>query len=147
MYREQQLILKDYHSVVLSPLISGHYVLTGYINGKKGRFILDTGASNTCVDVELADYFSLSPEVTDEKGTGAGNNDIDLMLANDVRIRLGNRYFYDRHIALLDMSHINNALVKFDIEKVHGVIGADILHFAQSIIHYGMNRLYLHKPF
>ena len=50
---------KGYSKIPL--IISGtnHLEINASINGITGRFILDTGASNTCVGVDKANYFKL----------------------------------------------------------------------------------------
>lgn len=38
----------------------GHYVFTGYINNKRVKFLLDTGATSVAIPEHLADYLELS---------------------------------------------------------------------------------------
>ena len=36
-----------------------HYALTGLLNGRMSRFIVDTGASNTCIGLDRAADFGM----------------------------------------------------------------------------------------
>ena len=63
---------KGYTSVPLEFTLTKHFVLQAKINGVEGRFILDTGASNTCVGVEWITYFNLQAEASEIKAAGAG---------------------------------------------------------------------------
>ena len=66
---------KGYTSVPLEFTLTKHFVLQAKINGVEGRFILDTGASNTCVGVEWITYFNLQAEASEIKAAGAGASD------------------------------------------------------------------------
>ena len=47
---EKILKEKKYIKIPLKRIATNHLELKAKINGVKGRFILDTGASNSCVD-------------------------------------------------------------------------------------------------
>jgi hypothetical protein len=50
-------------------------------------------------------------------------------------------------LILIDLSHINNALIKQNAKSIQGIIGADILHKGKAIIYYNKKYLYLlNKP-
>ncbi len=101
---------KKYHSIPLKRTRSGHFKLSAKINGVKGRFILDTGASNTCIGLDKADKFFIEPEETDTKASGAGALHIDTMTAPDVKINIQKWRYDGLHLVLLDLSHVNAAL-------------------------------------
>ena len=63
----QLLRSKGYTRVRLQSLSTNHYVLVATLNGVKGRFILDSGASNTCVSTELTAHFHLNAKPSEEK--------------------------------------------------------------------------------
>lgn len=48
------LFAKDYIRVKLKLTKTNHFEIKATINGVKGLFILDTGASNSCVGFEAA---------------------------------------------------------------------------------------------
>ena len=65
---------KGYVSVSLESIDTLHFILYARVNGKSGRFILDTGASNTCIGENWADYFELIAERSEIRATGAGTD-------------------------------------------------------------------------
>ena len=58
--------LKDsgYVSIKLNFLKTKHYSLEADINGINGRFILDTGASNSCICSSLENKFNIISKET-----------------------------------------------------------------------------------
>ena len=48
---------KKYIKIKLKKIVTNHLELKAEINGVKGRFILDTGASNSCVGLDLIEHF------------------------------------------------------------------------------------------
>ena len=53
---------KNYTRVNLVLTETNHFEVTAKINGIRGRFILDTGASNTCVGFNKIECFKLMPK-------------------------------------------------------------------------------------
>lgn len=136
---------KKYLSIPLKRTRSNHFKLTAKINGVKGRFILDTGASNTCIGIDKADKFLIEPEETDTKASGAGALDIETMAASDVSIKIQKWRYDNLHLVLLDLSHVNAALELHLMKPVDGIIGADILDKGNAVIDYKYKVLYLKK--
>ena len=65
------LLEQDYIRVKLKLTKTNHFEIKATINGVKGLFILDTGASNSCVGFEAAEKFDLK-KVKDSKILAAG---------------------------------------------------------------------------
>lgn len=139
------LVKRDYHSIKLKKTITNHFELKAKINGVKGRFILDTGASNTCVDFNLAEHFKLTVEDSDTKAAGAGASEMLTKQALDVKIKIGKWRYHNLHLVLLDLTHVNTALVDHLAEPIEGIIGADILKQGKAIIDYDKKYLYIKK--
>jgi len=136
---------KSYHSIALKKTKTNHFVVKAKINGVKGRFILDTGASNTCISLALVDHFKLDAEESETKAAGAGAIDMETKQAFDVKIKIGKWKYHALHLVLLDLTHVNTALVNHHAKPVEGIIGADILEHAEAIIDYKKRHLYLKK--
>ena len=49
-----------YKSVKLKLLKTNHYLLKACINGVEGKFILDSGASSSCICLSLENKFKIS---------------------------------------------------------------------------------------
>ncbi|WP_394336879.1 retropepsin-like aspartic protease [Aureibaculum marinum] len=139
------LINKNYISVKLKKIATNHFEIKAKINGKKGRFILDTGASNSCVGFDEIEKFKLKTEVSEHKAAGAGPEEIDTQISKKNNIKIGDFKIKKVPLVLIDLSHINNALTKQDAKPVNGIIGADVLDEGNAIIDYKKRKLYLCK--
>lgn len=145
MALKKHLEKQGYHSVKLKKTKTNHFELKAEINGKKGRFIIDTGASNSCVGLEEAELFDLVTEESDHKATGAGNAEIDTQISQGNKLSIDGFKLKKVNLVLLDLSHINGALVKQKAKSVNGILGADVLERGKAIIDYNKKRLYLSK--
>ena len=65
-----------------------HLVLKATINGVKGSFILDTGASNSCVGFESIELFQLKAGKSKTKASGAGASGMFTQLAKNNTLQL-----------------------------------------------------------
>ena len=139
----QFLRSRGYTRVRLLTLPTNHYVVIATLNGTLGRFILDTGASTTCVSTELATHFHLNPKPSEEKASSASANELDTEVAHHNELVIGSWSSKRRSVVLFDMQAVNHALQKLDIETVDGIIGADILQSVNAIIDYKNDWLYL----
>lgn len=139
----QLLRSKGYTRVRLQSLSTNHYVLVATLNGVKGRFILDTGASNTCVSTELTAHFHLNAKPSEEKASSASANELDTEVAHHNTLKIGSWSSQRRSVVLFDLQAVNHSLQKLDIEKVDGIIGADILKSSKGVIDYLNDWLYL----
>lgn len=133
---------KGYQQIVLTTIPSGHHLLSAKLNGKKGIFILDTGASTTCIDESKIDKFKIKSKKTDHKATGAGTSDIDIKLSKKNTLNISGWKIKKLPVVVMNLSHVNDALSMFDIE-VDGIIGSDVLHQGKGIIEYEKDRLFL----
>ena len=139
----QFLRSRGYTRVRLLTLPTNHYVVIATLNGTLGRFILDTGASTTCVSTELATHFHLNPKPSEEKASSASANELDTEVAHHNELVIGSWSSKRRSVVLFDMQAVNHALQRHDIEAVDGIIGADILQSVNAIIDYKNDWLYL----
>lgn len=134
---------KGYHCIKLKRTATNHFEIKAKINGKKGRFILDTGASNSCVGFNEIKKFNLITEASEHKAAGAGEGEIDTQISKKNKIKIGDYTLKKVHLILLNLTHINNALTKQDATPVNGIIGADILEKGKAVIDYKKKKLYL----
>ena len=140
------LFAKDYIRVKLKLTKTNHFEIKATINGVKGLFILDTGASNSCVGFEAAQKFELK-KVKDSKilAAGAGATNMATQVSKNNTIKLGRLKIYKSALVLFDLSHVNTALINHNAQPVDGIIGADILKKVKGIIDYEKKYLYLKK--
>lgn len=136
---------KKYIKIKLKKIVTNHLELKAEINGIKGRFILDTGASNSCVGLDLIDYFNLISEESEIKAAGAGATDMETKKSVNNTLQIGKWKTYNSNLVLFDLTHVNTALTQHNAEEVHGIIGADILESGKAFIDYDKKVLYLKK--
>jgi hypothetical protein len=132
-----------FHRVPLKRLVTGHYKLDASINGVRGSFILDTGASNSCIGFDSMAFFSLDSEDSDVKAAGAGAINMKTKLTRKNSLSINSKRFPPIDIVLFDLSHVNDALEQAHADPVHGIIGADFLKSSRAVIDYGRNCMYL----
>lgn len=122
-----------------------HLLVSARINGVKGDFILDTGASNSCVGFESIFLFNLLPEESATKASGAGATGMHTQIAPNTELLLGRWKCNTIELVIFDLSHVNEALLAHKSKPVHGIIGADVLLKGKAIIDYYNHYLYLIK--
>lgn len=137
------LLDKGYIKVKLKLTKTNHFEIKATINDVKGLFILDTGASNSCVGFEGIETFKLKAKDSEIKAAGAGATDMLTQISRKNKLKIG-RWKKDRvALILFNLSHVNTALLSYNSKPVDGIIGADILKKAKAIIDYDKNYVYL----
>ena len=137
------LFAKGYTRSKLHLTKSNHFAIYAKINGQSGRFILDTGASNSCVGSDTIDLFKLVIEDSDIKAVGAGSSDMETQFSKHNRIVIGRWKQEKAPLILFNLMHVNTALASQNTKIVQGIIGADILKKGNAIIDYEKKYLYL----
>ncbi|MCI4442722.1 MAG: clan AA aspartic protease [Lentimicrobium sp.] len=122
-----------------------HLLIKAKINGVKGNFILDTGASSSCVSFESIELFLLEAKKSKTRASGAGATGMFTQIAVGNKLQLGSWKHSDFELVIFDLSHVNEALIQHKSKPVHGIIGADILMKGKGIIDYYNHCLYLMK--
>ena len=136
---------KKYIKIKLKKIVTNHLELKAKINGTKGSFILDTGASNSCVSLDLIEYFNLISEESEVKAAGAGATDMETQKSENNILQIGKWKTNKCNLVLFDLTHVNTALTQHNAKEVHGIIGADILENGKAFIDYNKKVLYLKK--
>lgn len=132
-----------YTAVPLKLTATDHLEIKVKINGVKGVFILDTGASNTCVGFDKLDYFELTSKASEIKAAGAGAIDMETHISSKNKIQIGKWINKKLKIVLFDLTHVNQALEAHNVPQVDGIIGADVLKRTKAIIDYDSKKVYL----
>lgn len=134
---------KNYIKVPLILTATNHFEITAKLNEITGRFILDTGASNTCVGFDKIDFFRITPKASKIKAAGAGATDMETLIATKNKIEILDWKKNKLKLVLFDLKHVNDALVSHNALPVDGIIGADVLKKAKAIIDYDKRCVYL----
>jgi predicted aspartyl protease len=136
---------ENYKKIKFKVTKTQHLLLKASINGVKGDFILDTGASSSCVGFESVGLFQLKAKKSKTKASGAGATGMRTQIAIDNHLLLGKWNCIDFEVVIFDLSHVNEALIQHKSKPVHGIIGADILMKGKGIIDYYNHCVYLMK--
>ncbi|WP_179334270.1 retropepsin-like aspartic protease family protein [Winogradskyella costae] len=137
------LLNKGYSKVKLKFTKTNHFEIKASINGVKGRFILDTGASNSCVGFEAIDRFKLNVKDSEIKAVGAGASDMLTQISTSNAIKVGKWRKNRVALILFNLSHVNNGLINHNADPVDGILGADVLKKGKAVIDYEKKYLYL----
>lgn len=136
---------ENYKKIKFKVSKTQHLLIKAKINGVKGNFILDTGASSSCVGFESIELFQLEAKKSKTQASGAGANGMLTQIAVRNKLQLGNWKHRDFDLVIFDLSHVNEALIQHKAKPVDGIIGADILMKGKGIIDYYNHCLYLMK--
>ncbi len=120
-----------------------HLLIKAKINGVKGNFILDTGASNSCVGFESVALFTLDAKKSKTKASGAGATGMLTQISSNNKLKLKKWKNSSFDLVIFDLSHVNEALQFHKAKPVHGIIGADVLMKGKGIVDYFNHCLYL----
>ncbi|MFN4762295.1 retropepsin-like aspartic protease [Gillisia sp. Q332] len=134
---------KGYQRIKLKFTETQHFELAAKINKIEGNFILDTGASSSCVGFEAIAHFKLLAEDSEVRAAGAGATNMLTQIAQQNKIEITGWKTSKIDLVLFDLTHVNQALVNHKAKKVHGIIGADILKKGKAVIDYKNRALYL----
>ncbi|GAA3779020.1 hypothetical protein GCM10022271_09110 [Corallibacter vietnamensis] len=137
------LLEKGYTKIKLHLTKTNHFEIKASINGVKGLFILDTGASSSCVGFEAINTFKLKAKDSEIKAAGAGAIDMLTQISKKNQLRIGKWKKDKVALILFNLTHVNTALTNHNSKPVDGIIGADILKKGKGVIDYEKKYLYL----
>ena len=115
---------------------TNHIIINATINEVKGNFIIDTGASNSCIDLIKSKKFNLKFEKSSELASSATNKISETYFSKTNTLKIGGCKKNDFDLVLFDMTFINNSLKEKSIKEVDGIIGGDILNRFNACIDY-----------
>jgi len=144
MEKLQEILKKEkYKKIKFKVTKTQHLLIKAKINGIKGNFILDTGASNSCIGFESITIFQVEAQDSITKASGAGATGMLTQMGRNTKIQLGRWKYSGLELVIFDLSHVNEALIAYKAKPVDGIIGADILLQGKAIIDYYNHCLYL----
>ena len=133
---------KGYCFVNLIFLKAKHYLIKAKINGINGEFILDSGASNSCVCITKEYKFKLETKISKISASSATSEISETSISKKNLVSIS-KYENTIDLVTFDMSHINETFKEKEIESVDGIIGADVLKKSKGVLDYKSNKLYL----
>ncbi len=134
---------KGYHRIKLKQTQTNHLELKASINNVEGSFLLDTGASSSCVGFDSVEYFELFAEDSEIRAAGAGATNMLTRISTTNILKIDSWEKKNLELVLFDLKHVNQALTSHKATPVHGIIGADVLKKGKAVIDYNNNCVYL----
>ena len=122
-----------------------HTIVIGSLNSLRMRMVLDTGASHSCIDAEIARTFFPELSISDTEGVnaGIGGNDFTVQMADFPNFFLGDFHLpLFKNLPIVDLTHINYAYRLLERDPIQMILGNDFLIEHQAIINYQENLLY-----
>lgn len=120
-----------------------HFICRARINGAKAHLLIDTGASNSCMDLEHKERFKLEKIGASFEASGAGEDKMKAAFSNDCKLQLGKYTMGLFAFMLLDMQHINKSLLAQNSKPIDGILGADFLTKNKALIDYAHHYLWV----
>ena len=98
-------------------------------------WVVDTGASKSVVDREVAVHF-VEEESAGVMATGLGKEMVETSsgIIND--LRLGGISFDALTVAIVDLHHINEEYSKYSDKRIAGLLGSDFFFREKALIDY-----------
>ena len=115
---------------------SNHILIQCEVNHVLGIFIVDTGASNSCINHFSASKFEIEFKASNEKASSATDEINEIFSSNNNILKIGNFQKNDFDLVLFDMTFINNSLQEKGVSPVDGIIGSDILNELNACVNY-----------
>ena len=120
-----------------------HFLCSARINGFTATLLVDTGASNSCINSELQEKFRLKIKGDTFDAAGASEGKMTASMTQKYELYLG-RYKLGKHaFVLLNLNHVNQTLQSQGAGKIDGILGADFLMKKKIVIDYGKRRMIL----
>ena len=134
---------KGFLSIKLKKTKSQHLVAQLKINKREGLFLIDTGASNSCISVDKEDYFSIVRQDEELEMSGAGSEKLKAKPSMKSTINYKETFLLNLKFFLLDMNAINSSLSEQGSLTIDGIIGADLLKRTNAMTYCKSKNIFL----
>lgn len=122
----------------------GHVRLVGHLDDRRIDIVLDTGAASTVVDLNYCQSEGIAVRDTGHLGGGGVEGRTHpLYTLGDVRLTLEGLPIRSDGVFAMDLSHVNQKLMGRGAERMHAILGADVLRHHQAVIDYATLSLFL----
>lgn len=120
---------------------TNHLLVELQINNYPCHFLIDTGASASCIERNLVETLSLSTSAFEHEMSSANATFDQPIITEEVELR-GNDWNHHSALIAIDLSTVNGSLSQLGISYVSGIIGTDILSERESIIDFKQKVLF-----
>ena len=130
IYEQDQFIIK------CSILKTKHLTCKISINGVEGLFLVDSGASNSCIEIESEKKFKLDKYKKSYSASGAAKEKFDVLKSKKAEISHEKFVVEKLNFLLIDMKPINTAINESESIIIDGILGADFLVKKKVVLDY-----------
>jgi predicted aspartyl protease len=116
-----------------------HIFLNLLVNGKKCRFLVDTGASKSVIDKKYFEdnFGKRNLKTIKQETTGLHSSTSESYYGKIKAIEIGQQKVSNYNIAAVDLSHVNTVYSKSKKPKISGILGSDLMLKYKMILNYG----------
>ena len=122
---------------------TNHITLECMVNNITGNFLIDTGASNSCINYISASKFNIEFKKSKEIASSATNKINPTYYSKNNILKIGDCQINDLDLILFDMTFINDSLKEKGVSEVDGIIGGDILNELNACVSYKKKEIIL----
>lgn len=133
------------YSIDFRIISTNHIIIEAFINCVKGLFIIDSGASHSCIDINKSEKFNLEYKVFEENASSATQEINETFISKKNEFKFENIKSINHDFMLFNMSHIYKTILEKEKIEIDGIIGADLLIRYKSVINFELNKIYLKK--
>lgn len=140
---DHALCLLGFTAVPLRELITGHHLVEVTLNGRRGMFILDTGANASVLHAPFAAEFGISATARHPAaaiGIGGGQRAGQARIEN---LEIGPVAIRQSRIMTADLTQAVRLLGPLSGGKIYGIVGQDVMKEHRAVIDVAKPILYL----
>lgn len=120
-----------------------HLFINLKVNGKRCRFLIDTGASKSVIDKA---YFEKNVgkkflKTIKQETTGLHSSVPESYFGTIKELEIGKQKTKGYTIAAVDLSHVNMTYAKLKKPKIQGILGSDLMTRYKMVLDYGKQLL------
>jgi hypothetical protein len=140
---DQAMCLLGFTAVPLRELLTGHHLVEAELNGKRGSFVLDTGANATVVHAAYAGEFGLTGKSTGSAGAVGLGGSLKASQARIDSMRIGPVPIRRSRVLTTDLQQVVKLLGPISGGRIYGIIGQDVMKEHRAVIDVAKPILYL----
>lgn len=114
-----------------------HVFLNVKVNGKRCRFLIDTGASKCVVDKTYFEKHLGKLKVVKQSTTGLHSSTVESYFGKIELFEIGKLAIKKYNVAAVDLNHVNQTYAMIGRPKIHGILGSDVMYKHKMIVDYG----------
>ena len=140
---DHAMCLLGFTAVPLRELVTGHHLVDVRLNGRKARFVLDTGANRSVLHAPYASEFGLTEGATIPGAAVGIGGSMKAKLVPVERLEIGAMPIRQSRIMTADLSQLTKLLGPLSGGRVYGLIGQDVMKEHRAVIDVSKPILYL----